>query len=127
MSFFHLDEDALYLSHTLVHSPISLLTNRFARFYPLSQADPDLPTELGHVDFGPLVPRGATVEHRSRDYTPPQYISLLITNLGVLTPAAVSDELIKLYNGEREVLDSRGHHGHAAHHKPSGQLLDVPV
>ena len=32
-----------------------------------------------------------------RDYTPPQYITLLFTDLGVLTPAAVSDELIKLY------------------------------
>lgn len=31
------------------------------------------------------------------DYTPPQYISLLLTDLGVLTPSAISDELIKLY------------------------------
>jgi len=31
------------------------------------------------------------------DYTPPQYITLLFTDLGVLTPSAVSDELIKLY------------------------------
>jgi translation initiation factor eIF-2B subunit alpha len=31
------------------------------------------------------------------DYTPPAYITLLITDLGVLTPSAVSDELIKLY------------------------------
>jgi translation initiation factor eIF-2B subunit alpha len=29
------------------------------------------------------------------DYTPPQYISLLFTDLSVLTPSAVSDELIK--------------------------------
>ena len=29
------------------------------------------------------------------DYTPPQYISLLFTDLNVLTPSAVSDELIK--------------------------------
>jgi translation initiation factor eIF-2B subunit alpha len=33
----------------------------------------------------------------SVDYTPPQYISLLLTDLGVLTPSAISDELIKLY------------------------------
>ncbi|CAG8489328.1 12406_t:CDS:2 [Ambispora gerdemannii] len=31
------------------------------------------------------------------DYTPPQYITLLCTDLGVLTPSGVSDELIKLY------------------------------
>lgn len=33
----------------------------------------------------------------SRDYTPPQSITLLFTDLGVLTPSAVSDELIQLY------------------------------
>ena len=33
----------------------------------------------------------------SIDFTPSEYISLLFTDLGVLTPAAVSDALIKLY------------------------------
>lgn len=31
------------------------------------------------------------------DFTPAGYITLLFTDLGVLTPAAVSDELIQLY------------------------------
>eukprot|EP00924_Labyrinthula_sp_SR-Ha-C_P010593 snap_masked-scaffold_61-processed-gene-0.51-mRNA-1 protein AED:0.54 eAED:0.60 QI:0/-1/0/1/-1/1/1/0/352 len=31
------------------------------------------------------------------DFTPPKYIQLLFTDLGILTPSAVSDELIKLY------------------------------
>jgi len=31
------------------------------------------------------------------DYTPPSYLTLLFTDLGVLTPSAVSDELIKMY------------------------------
>jgi len=31
------------------------------------------------------------------DFTPPSYITLLFTDLGILTPSAVSDELIKLY------------------------------
>ncbi|KAJ1920197.1 translation initiation factor eIF-2B subunit alpha [Tieghemiomyces parasiticus] len=31
------------------------------------------------------------------DYTPPSFITLLFTDLGVLTPSGVSDELIKLY------------------------------
>jgi len=37
------------------------------------------------------------VENPSCDYTPAKYISLLFTDLGVLTPSAVSDELIRLY------------------------------
>lgn len=32
------------------------------------------------------------------DYTPPTYISLLFTDLGVMTPSGVSDELIRVYH-----------------------------
>ncbi len=32
------------------------------------------------------------------DYTPPDLITLLFTDVGILTPAAVSDELIALHN-----------------------------
>jgi len=28
------------------------------------------------------------------DYTPPEYITLLFTDIGIFTPSAVSDELI---------------------------------
>ena len=35
--------------------------------------------------------------HATIDYTPPAYITLLFTDLGLLTPSSVSDELIKLY------------------------------
>ncbi len=31
------------------------------------------------------------------DYTPPEYISALFTDIGIFTPAAVSDELIKFF------------------------------
>lgn len=48
-------------------------------------------------DLGPLIPSHATLENPSRDYTPPAYIGLLVTDLGVLTAAGVSDELIQLY------------------------------
>lgn len=68
---------------------------KFARIYPLGQDS--LPAERAHVDFGPLTPRGVKVDVPSRDYTPPKHIALLFTDLGVLTPAAVSDELIQLY------------------------------
>lgn len=37
------------------------------------------------------------VENPPCDYTPAKYITLLFTDLGVLTPSAVSDELIRLY------------------------------
>ena len=68
---------------------------KFARLYPLNQRD--LPLEAKPLDLGPLLPPRVAVDNPSRDYTPPQYISLLVTDLGVLTPAAVSDELIQLY------------------------------
>lgn len=38
------------------------------------------------------------VLHPILDYTPPSFLTLLFTDLGVLTPSAVSDELIKLYS-----------------------------
>ena len=37
------------------------------------------------------------MEKHNNDYTPPEYITLLFTEIGILTPSAVSDELIKLY------------------------------
>ncbi|KAL6749977.1 eukaryotic initiation factor [Haematococcus lacustris] len=68
---------------------------KFARLYPLTQKD--LPEERKPTELGPLLPPGVGLENPSRDYTPPAYLSLLVTDLGVLTPAAVSDELIQLY------------------------------
>jgi len=35
-------------------------------------------------------------KHPLIDYTPPEYLTLLFTDIGILTPTAVSDELIKL-------------------------------
>jgi len=61
---------------------------KFVRFYPLEQDD--LPKEVTRCGDGEeLSPRV--------DYTPPHHLSLLFTDLGILTPSAVSDELIKLY------------------------------
>jgi len=61
---------------------------KFLREYPLKQKEVENRVKyLSSEDIGhPLV-----------DYTPPSYITLLFTDLGVLTPSAVSDELIKLY------------------------------
>ncbi|KAJ1435648.1 hypothetical protein B484DRAFT_393441, partial [Ochromonadaceae sp. CCMP2298] len=49
-----------------------------------------------NLRFGDLPP-SVTVAAPSVDFTPARYITLLFTDLGVLTPAAVSDELIRLY------------------------------
>ncbi|KAK8546857.1 hypothetical protein V6N13_093896 [Hibiscus sabdariffa] len=68
---------------------------KFARLYPLDQKD--LGPALRTIDFGVPIPSKVEVEKSARDYTPPQYLTLLFTDLGVLTPSVVSDELIQLY------------------------------
>ena len=65
---------------------------KFVREYPVCQEDLPQeylypPSQRGQDDPGaPLV-----------DYTPPSLLTLLFTDLGILTPSAVSDELINLY------------------------------
>lgn len=94
---------------------------KFARLFPLNNAD--LPNEsisqtLKFVDttkgngrkegmeegkegevckHEELNMEGIKIENPACDYTPAKYITLLFTDLGVLTPSAVSDELIRLY------------------------------
>eukprot|EP00271_Cylindrocystis_brebissonii_P014633 TRINITY_DN36065_c0_g1_i1.p1 TRINITY_DN36065_c0_g1~~TRINITY_DN36065_c0_g1_i1.p1 ORF type:complete len:313 (-),score=63.31 TRINITY_DN36065_c0_g1_i1:262-1200(-) len=68
---------------------------KFARMYPLDQQDIE-PLPLG-VDFNPTPPASVKIENSQRDYTPPEYLSLLFTDLGVLTPAGAIDELFRLY------------------------------
>jgi translation initiation factor eIF-2B subunit alpha len=48
---------------------------------------------IQHIDL----PSAVHVENASCDFTPAEFITLLFTDLGVLTPSAVSDELIRLY------------------------------
>ncbi|CAN7982726.1 unnamed protein product [Ixodes hexagonus] len=79
------------------NTPVYVLAEsfKFARMYPLNQRD--LPDDQKY----PVDKRDGSVdlskEHPLVDYTPPAYITLLFTDLGILTPSAVSDELIKLY------------------------------
>lgn len=68
---------------------------KFARLYPLDQKD--MAPALRPIEFGVPIPSEVEVETSARDYTPPQYLTLLFTDLGVLTPSVVSDELIQLY------------------------------
>ncbi|KAG7213772.1 hypothetical protein KM043_002994 [Ampulex compressa] len=78
-----------------VKKPFYVLTEsfKFSRIYPLNQVD--LPNEFKYT--ASTLRKSIEREHPLVDYTPPHYISLLFTDLGILTPSAVSDELIKLY------------------------------
>ncbi|XP_076297598.1 eukaryotic translation initiation factor 2B subunit alpha [Lasioglossum baleicum] len=78
-----------------VKKPFYVLTEsfKFSRIYPLNQVD--LPDEFKYT--ASTLKKDLQKEHPLVDYTPPHYISLLFTDLGILTPSAVSDELIKLY------------------------------
>jgi len=80
---------------------------KFARLFPLNQND--LPkmahqSELKMYDSSAGVTTPLEIKMDSSmvqdipvDFTPAKYITLLFTDLGVLTPSAVSDELIRLY------------------------------
>lgn len=72
---------------------------KFVRLYPLNQRD--VPQTLIKMEAKELDKHGSSssvhIENQLHDYTPPAFITLLFTDLGVLTPSAVSDELIKLY------------------------------
>lgn len=86
---------------------------KFARLYPLNQADlPELgggtaSSHLKCIDTATcmdrqvkdvVLPNDVKIYNPPCDYTPAKYITLLFTDLGVLTPSAVSDELIRLYS-----------------------------
>uniref|UniRef100_A0A1B6FR79 Translation initiation factor eIF2B subunit alpha n=1 Tax=Cuerna arida TaxID=1464854 RepID=A0A1B6FR79_9HEMI len=66
---------------------------KFARVYPLNQRD--LQNKFKYK--ASMLDEDLSKVHPLVDYTPPAYITLLFTDLGTLTPSAVSDELIKLY------------------------------
>lgn len=75
--------------------PVYVLTEsfKFARLFPLNQND--LPDDFKYTSS--IRNEDLNSKHPLVDYTPPAYITLLITDLGIFTPSAVSDELIKLY------------------------------
>jgi len=66
---------------------------KFVREYPLGQED--LPKE--YLYPASALCSSATLPPPRVDYTPPGLVTLLFTDLGILTPSAVSDELINLY------------------------------
>ncbi|XP_055381417.1 translation initiation factor eIF-2B subunit alpha [Condylostylus longicornis] len=68
---------------------------KFTRLYPLNQRD--LPDEYKYSKQDLRNLKNIGKAHPLVDYTPPAYITLIFSDLGILTPSAVSDELIKLY------------------------------
>ncbi|KAL1954370.1 hypothetical protein VTO42DRAFT_1236 [Malbranchea cinnamomea] len=92
-------------------------SHKFVRLYPLGQYD--LPIEQHIVNFksdnensadstsgkdtkgagkvADTVDSNVTGRHQAVDFTPPHLISAMITESGVFTPAAVSEELIKIW------------------------------
>lgn len=67
---------------------------KFIRLYPLNQAD--LPVKLKDPNESRNNVEDALTDDKL-DYTPPAYITLILTDLGPLTTAAISDELMKIY------------------------------
>lgn len=71
-------------------------SHKFVRLFPL--APNDLPDNL--TSFGLKSTESEERENLKTqliDFTPHEYITALITDLGVLTPSAVSEELIKIW------------------------------
>lgn len=63
---------------------------KFIRMYPLNQND--VPTSAQQNESSK-----SDLQSDKLDYTPPAYITLILTDLGPLTTAAISDELMKIY------------------------------
>lgn len=70
---------------------------KFSRLYPLNQRDLPNDYKFSKQSLGKGNEKDLAQAHPLVDYTPPGYITLLFTDIGILTPSAVSDELIKLY------------------------------
>lgn len=71
---------------------------KFLRLFPISQEDiPERLRNKASLCDGDSSKDQLSCLQSRVDYTPPSYITLLLTDLGPLTTAAVSDVLINLY------------------------------
>jgi translation initiation factor eIF-2B subunit alpha len=86
-----------------LHRPfyVAVESYKFSRMYPLSQKDAVAMTQTRRVTNRSNGADSSTssliVDLPAVDFTPANFITLMFTDLGVLTPTAVSDELIRLY------------------------------
>lgn len=69
---------------------------KFIRMYPLKQSDVPAASSDQLEEKNPSKPL-ASCTNDKLDYTPPAFITLILTDLGPLTTAAISDELMKIY------------------------------
>lgn len=79
---------------------VAVESYKFARLFPLHQKDLPIggrPLGAANTDDNNKLDKSIQVLDSAIDFTPAKYITLLFTDLGVLTPSAVSDELIRLY------------------------------
>eukprot|EP01064_Diplonema_japonicum_P029202 TRINITY_DN4656_c0_g6_i1.p1 TRINITY_DN4656_c0_g6~~TRINITY_DN4656_c0_g6_i1.p1 ORF type:complete len:313 (+),score=48.26 TRINITY_DN4656_c0_g6_i1:41-940(+) len=75
-------------------------TLKLTKMYPLDQSElPPARSPHFHLIEQNSPPKTGDFKlcDTSVDYTPPQYITQIYTDLGIMTPAAMSDELLKLY------------------------------
>ena len=63
---------------------------KFLKMYPLDQSD--IPQTVKKISDNNI-----ESEYNYCDYTPPEFITLLFTDIGIFTPSAVSDELIQMF------------------------------
>ena len=72
---------------------------KFLKLYPLDQSD--IPQTVykyyGEVDKKEVTENSKVNYYNYCDYTPPEFITLLFTDIGIFTPSAVSDELIQMF------------------------------
>jgi translation initiation factor 2B subunit (eIF-2B alpha/beta/delta family) len=56
--------------------------------FPLNQDDLPISKDLDFTEDGHFP------SHNTLDYTPPEYLSLLFTDIGVLTPSGIAEQLV---------------------------------
>ncbi|XP_014229336.1 translation initiation factor eIF-2B subunit alpha [Trichogramma pretiosum] len=68
-------------------------TFKFTQTFPLNNRDLEPEYKFTHS----MLKKDTAEQHPLVDYTPPELINLFITDIGILPPTAVADELLKLY------------------------------
>lgn len=67
---------------------------KFLKLYPLDQSDIPQTVNKSHEEINE---KDLKNYYNYCDYTPPEFITLLFTDIGIFTPSAVSDELIQMF------------------------------
>lgn len=81
------------------HKPVYVVaeSHKFVRLYPISPSDVPVEHPLEFSTEEPQSHEEIINASPQIDFTPHQFITALITDLGVLTPSGVSEELIKIW------------------------------